>query len=686
MVKKSKRKQDIKSKLLAAIAMLMVATIMMVSSTYAWFTLSTAPEVQGITTTVGANGNLEIALSPFSGDPAAVTSGVGDADKEWLLKNLTWGNLLNMSDESYGLGDITLLPSRLNFANGFVNGSALKIPVYGADGRVSELGGTVYYGAKDPTGAVAGFLANTGWGVRAVGTSSSQTPTQRNYYTALNNINTYRVSAQSAGKKALDDSGDALAAIAVKKATDVATGYEVYKDDIANMLSLLTEADKAAEKALYNVFLALASTELVQANEATAGTLYDQIKAVESMSLTNAEQYIASLGAPALQDAYDAWEGLHTDVSSANLAYDGIKNEATWNEAQITGVLSYLMNTSGDVKLGGKTLDEVKVNPMSLMTAMSKGLTLTLGENSGLFYDLAQLSGNISSTVTFADGTLIEYNGQSGDLSGMEITISASEPSNGALLKQLRAAVAVLTPAAGTGSPVSAIDTTYGYAIDLLFRTNVANSDLLLQVAGAQRVYVDSENDATMGGGSTMTFQGVYSNLDNLVDLMEGIRVVFMATQDSKLYGIAKLVDFKVSYVDGASTITGLYDTATSTITSPADSTWAAPADGTDPAVTVTAYLSLHSYEIEEGDGVSAGKLLMGDELPETAQVLCGLPQNAVQQVTALVYLDGDYVDNSDVSNSETGISMTGTMNLQFASSAVLVPMENSELRNPQNP
>ena len=108
MVKKSKRKQDIKSKLLAAIAMLMVATIMMVSSTYAWFTLSTAPEVQGITTTVGANGNLEIALSPFSGDPAAVTSGVGDADKEWLLKNLTWGNLMNSLPVNFRVQEILL--------------------------------------------------------------------------------------------------------------------------------------------------------------------------------------------------------------------------------------------------------------------------------------------------------------------------------------------------------------------------------------------------------------------------------------------------------------------------------------------------------------------------------------------------------------------------------------------------
>ena len=57
----SNEMKSIRKKLLAAIAMLLVAVIMTVSSTYAWFTLSTAPEVKGITTTVGANGNLEIA-------------------------------------------------------------------------------------------------------------------------------------------------------------------------------------------------------------------------------------------------------------------------------------------------------------------------------------------------------------------------------------------------------------------------------------------------------------------------------------------------------------------------------------------------------------------------------------------------------------------------------------------------
>ena len=145
MVKKSKRKQDIRSKLMAAVAMLMVATIRMVSSTDAWFTLSTAPEVQGITTTVGSNGSLEIALSPASGNGSDVADATLTTGTDWAAKNLTWGNLLDLSSESYNLANLTLLPSQLVAAEGATDGTyvlgaqPLATPNYGADGRIEGL-------------------------------------------------------------------------------------------------------------------------------------------------------------------------------------------------------------------------------------------------------------------------------------------------------------------------------------------------------------------------------------------------------------------------------------------------------------------------------------------------------------------------------------------------------------------
>ena len=118
--KKSKGSLALRKKLFSAAAMLLVASIMLVSTSYAWLVLSTAPEVTGITTQVGANGALEIVLldtesyndltkivefdidESLEGAAPAVTS-----------SNLTWGNLVSLGDASYGLSLIALNPSRL---------------------------------------------------------------------------------------------------------------------------------------------------------------------------------------------------------------------------------------------------------------------------------------------------------------------------------------------------------------------------------------------------------------------------------------------------------------------------------------------------------------------------------------------------------------------------------------------
>ena len=113
---------SLRKKLLAAVAMLLVACIMTVSSTYAWFTLSTAPEVKGISTTIGANGNLEMALGTYdtvfgTEDPSAYVGSSFDVTGNWTETNITWGNLVDLS-EGYGLDMVKLMPSRLTFVGG----------------------------------------------------------------------------------------------------------------------------------------------------------------------------------------------------------------------------------------------------------------------------------------------------------------------------------------------------------------------------------------------------------------------------------------------------------------------------------------------------------------------------------------------------------------------------------------
>ena len=61
---------------------------------------------------------------------------------------------------------------------------------------------------------------------------------------------------------------------------------------------------------------------------------------------------------------------------------------------------------------------------------------------------------------------------------------------------------------------------------------------------------------------------------------------------------------------------------------------------------------------------------------------IVALPQNAEVEVSVLVYLDGETIGNDDVAATDVK-SVTGSMNLQFASDAELKPMEYGDLHTP---
>lgn len=185
MEKEKRKKQKvlmpagIRSKLMAAASMLMVGVIMMVSSTYAWFTLSTAPEVKNISTTVAGNGSLEIALMPTDGTFSGITAGAVGSTASVVDKNTKWGNQIILSEDTatgdyYGLNSISLNPASLNYTEAtedtkatFVADKPLAIATYGSDGRIAELSANnIGVRGKNNT---ANFADASYYGVRAIG-------------------------------------------------------------------------------------------------------------------------------------------------------------------------------------------------------------------------------------------------------------------------------------------------------------------------------------------------------------------------------------------------------------------------------------------------------------------------------------------------------------------------------------
>ena len=188
------RLPKIREKIIASMLIFAVSAATMAVATFSWITLSVAPEVTGMTTTITANGNLEIALA---GDDTnfAPPSEVGDSSLKITERNKTWGNLVNLSDAAYGLDNLTLSPAILNEKR--LLDAPLSGPTYDTDGRITQLhtqfGYTVYDSEAERFALPEGDNINYR-GVRAIsstvdGESSGDVTAKKVANQKLGNIN-----------------------------------------------------------------------------------------------------------------------------------------------------------------------------------------------------------------------------------------------------------------------------------------------------------------------------------------------------------------------------------------------------------------------------------------------------------------------------------------------------------------
>jgi len=152
----------IRERIVAVTLLLVLSLTMMTAASFAWLTISRAPAVMGVNTTVAANGSLEIALATGDGKTAPGDSRVGDSfareGQTVFASNQTWGNLINLGDPAYGLDKMTLRPASLNTED--LQDSPLSAAVYkqdsngivDADGRVVKLTSEFGYAVwEEPT-------------------------------------------------------------------------------------------------------------------------------------------------------------------------------------------------------------------------------------------------------------------------------------------------------------------------------------------------------------------------------------------------------------------------------------------------------------------------------------------------------------------------------------------------------
>lgn len=712
---------SLRAKLLSTVAMLLVASTLLVTSSYAWFVMSTAPEVTGIDTQVGANGALEIALR--TGENGDVygdfdENATGDSDVD---ANNTWGNLVNLGDAKYGLNQITLLPSRLFIEEAgtvggvkafSVNELLLKTPIYGEDGRVKGLDkestANLVYNAQKAS------FDTEGIGVRAVGTAADMSVYQLGMNAAKAQLSTYTSAARTTASNTLNQNGNGVANIVLGKALEKKTDGFAVKD-----LQALLELAKGLQASLKNIETALryvfagylmsdASGDTVTAENYQ--TLVAEVQTKPLNELLNTYGVITSL-VPGIDGYVNALLGDQTKVDKAvrdcaNLVGKG--TAATWTE--INSAMSPLVDYT-KMKLGDKSVPELEQlvaagNYSEIFALMSAGgLTLYVPSGSGVLSDIADYAGDYTAKVT-VDHVSASLGGQTLTLDNVDVTMRTETGEQPVYLTNCSNALNRATVRAADGS--AAITDFYGYAIDLAFRTNAtkdgeATSSLLLQTEPENRVYQDDDSNAALqGGGSYMIFRNT-SNLSatKMLRLMSGIRVVFIDGENN-LLGIAAL-DTTVSrgmftqltdeekgatkmyaYLDGWGDqnyqISDLVNKDDYDARPTESSVVFSVENGTK---TIKAKLYMYDFDMDtRGDG-DEKHLTGGISLAKThrgSSVITALTPDQQKNVTALVYLDGKVVDNSSVA-ANASQSMSGTLNLQFSSDATLMPAEITSLR-----
>lgn len=609
--------QTKKKKIIVTLTLVIVCLALLISASFAWLSLSRTPEVTGIETNVGANGSLEIAL--LTGQtymhPDEIRTAIGSSmeEQEVTISNISWGNVIDLSDESYGLGKISLLPARLDVMaigdRDSVSNNLLKVPLYGEDGRFSGFNNGMVTGTYQETG----FFYDSELvqhGVRGIGTITNVTAQQ----VALTEAKTSVVSYQSAAISAMESVWRANGAgmfnifyrLYVQNAqTFTHEDIAVLRDTATRMLGVLDYVDSALRQGVIGYAASIID------NEAEFKSLRNTVSNA-SIPLSVLTRGLPDGIIGSFDDSISKLDQDKAAVRAAISYCDGLEG-VTPNSADITRILV----ECGLLEPSLVYFGEAQLPDMSGTLTADNKLKLFAGrDENGVMDGIAGYIGSYSVFFTYKEGVSVEVQGEM--LSGKAALTLVSEQ------------IGKLTAAGISTTGQVLLEDMYGYAIDMAFRCN-ATSDLLLQTVPSLRVDENTQFLQEQGGGSYMRFQTEYLKLEQMLPLMDAIRIGFLNNQND-LVAIAKLN-------------TSNYEETEEGVAAP---------------------LYLYNYSV-----AADGSISMGERLKDDAAIT-ELPDSEPVVMTMVVWLDGDHVENSYVAVNAQ--SMTGVLNLQFASSAELDP------------
>ncbi len=528
-----------KRKIFMVFMMLVCSGIMAVMSTYAWFILSTAPEVVGVTTTVGANGSLEIALlnNETGTDPGTITADVGQSITivGAVEGNVTWGNLVDVSDASYGLNTIVMYPAVLNETGGILDVNAmLSIPRNGVDGRITGLVSNTMPAAYNGTAFVTG---NARYGVRAIGSVGGGSSRSAYFSSAKSSFEASQTSALSAAQNAVSANGATL----ISAAMGGSGGTYTYSQ-VEGLKSMATGLKNALNYLLTSYKQAIIANAAANASisDSSFETIRTGVTAADAGTLANyANNYPGGMSIQSLNALAQSIADAEIAIDLANnLLYEnyGTPDEqpaaasTTYSYSQVSGIVNKIADTS----------------TLSIGSLEGTSLELSATSGGGLITAVADHAGNYTASISV--GTMnvtTANNGGEGLLDSIDLS-GLSAPKDEA-------------PEVDANTAVTEI---YGYVVDLAFRTNVA-ADLQMQSEAIDRIYTDGAG-ATAGKGTGVIYTAPAGMTQSQVtSMLSAVRVVFFDPDTGTIYATGTLGTPAVQSAEGADSVT----TATASLT-----------------------------------------------------------------------------------------------------------------------
>lgn len=655
---------------LAMVAMMFVMSIVMLTSaTFAWIVLSTSPEVTGISTTVVSNGSLEIALSDKDGKEPDEAM-VGDSVKEIVSRNITWGNLVNLSDASYGLGEIILRPAALNTSS--LTESPLFAADYTSDGRIEGLKSDFAFSNYDTNTKMFLVPASTEYGVRAV---SSVTYTfaggQEIFVERLQSANN-ALSLAKTQYQTLTSDNDNMTAISSMMGDYLSdqfggttTDYQKYIPQVYSMVEELNTCLNTTGEAI--VYIANLQLMLTQGGSATFYTLDTLLKE----SAATLPEGVQIEGFDSFISDYEKFQNHRTNLKSI---YDDVKaNGTTVKWSQLEAIVNFIVHVDS-TKVDGIEVKDIGMDEAASLIFKSDHKAIIY---KGLLYNLEKLLG----TNMYAEDlpVKVSYKGMNPTLYA-DIFTDAKEPF---YLPTTINTISNSNSGSFKGTDPVAADT-YGMAVDVWVRTNAVDDYLILEgnVLTEQVQQKDTQGNLYFTDPESeevviKATNGKFYDEDGkeLTGVVEEeleityITIVSGYEGENRVWDSSLLTTSSTTQGEGSCYI--FYSDSPAAQTQSLETLAAMTVVFIDEKGKLLAYadMDVESHYAEAGRvtvplKLRSNSLNVGtNEAGENMYAICPLEQGQAKRITALVYVDGTKLENMDVL---ADADIQGKLNIQF--------------------